>query len=104
MSPEEKLVLTSNYDFNELKTQQFPNVIEKQVLLQISKHNHISVAVLLQKLSVVSKAINKPIDKDSLLGIIDKYIEKGIINKHMVNLEKEKSIYNSGMNLRGDVM
>lgn len=104
MSPEEKLVLTSNYDFDKLKTQQFPNVIEKQILLQISKHNQISVAVLLQKLSVVSKAINKPIDKDSLLKIVDKYIEKGVISKHTVKLEKEKLTFNSGVNLRGDVM
>ncbi|MFX0076005.1 MAG: hypothetical protein ACFE96_11220 [Candidatus Hermodarchaeota archaeon] len=104
ISSEEKLVLSSNYDFDNLKNQEFPNVIEKQILLQISKNKEISVAVLLKKLTAVTKAINKSIDQKTLLKIIDKYVEKGIINKNFIKLEKENPNFKIGMNIRGDVI
>ncbi|MFX1572204.1 MAG: hypothetical protein ACFFB0_05610 [Promethearchaeota archaeon] len=102
---EEKLIVSSNYDFNYLKKQQFPNVIEKQILLQISKFNEISIGVLLQKLSVLSKALNRTIDQDSLLKIVDKYVEKGLINKYFMKFGKKKSDLNDlKINLRSDII
>lgn len=104
MSSEEKLILSSNYDLDYIKEQQFPNVLEKQIILQIAKFNRISVAVLLQKLSGLEKALNRKIDQDSLLKIIDKYVERGIISKEKIRYEKEKSNFNDlNINLRGDI-
>ncbi|MFX1498615.1 MAG: hypothetical protein ACFFBH_13910 [Promethearchaeota archaeon] len=104
MSSEEKLILSSNYDLDYIKEQQFPNVLEKQIILQIAKFNRISVAVLLQKLSGLEKALNRKIDQDSLLKITDKYVERGIISKEKIRYEKEKSNFNDlNINLRGDI-
>lgn len=104
MSSEEKLILSSNYDLDYIKEQQFPNVLEKQIILQIAKFNRISVAVLLQKLSGLEKALNRKIDQDSLLKITDKYVERGIISKEKIRYEKEKSNFNDlKINLRGDI-
>ncbi|MFW9882436.1 MAG: hypothetical protein ACFFG0_55955 [Candidatus Thorarchaeota archaeon] len=105
MTLEEKFILSSNYDFNYLKKQQFPNVIEKQILLQISKYNEISIGVLLQKLSILSKALNRTIDQDSLLEIVDKYVKKGLINKDFIKFGKKKSDFNDlKIDLRGDLI
>lgn len=102
---EEKLVLSTNYDFDYLTKETFPNIIEKQILLQISKSNKIDIPTLLQKLSVLSKAINRTIDQDSLLKIVDKYVEKGVINKQVIKIEKKKPKLNDmKTTLRGDVI
>jgi hypothetical protein len=102
---EEKLVLSANYDFDYIAKERFPNIIEKQILLQISKCNKIDIPTLLQKLSVLSKAINRTIDQDSLLKIVDKYVEKGVINKQIIKSEKKKPKLNDmKTTLRGDVI
>ncbi|MFX1279291.1 MAG: hypothetical protein ACFFA3_07730 [Promethearchaeota archaeon] len=102
---EEKLVLSSNYDVEYITKEIFPNVIEKQVILQISKSNKISIPSLLQKLSILNKAINRTIDQESILKIIDKYVEKGMINKQFIKIEKNNHKLNDiKTTLRGDVM
>ena len=105
ITSEEKQVLSCNSDHDTLTKQQFPNVLEKQILLCIAKHEEISIAILLKKLIPLEKALNRTIDREVLLKIVDKYIDKGIINRNLIKFEKEKSNFDElKMNLKGDVM
>lgn len=102
---EEKQVLSCNNDYDTLSKQLFPNVLEKQILLCIAKHGEISIAVLLQKLIPLEKALNRTIDREVLQKVIDNYINKGMINRNLIKFEKEKSNFDElKMNLRGDIM
>lgn len=102
---EAKQVLSCNNDYDTLSKQQFPNVLDKQILLCIAKHREISIAVLLKKLIPLEKALNRTIDQEVLLKIIDNYVNKGILNRNLIKFEKEKSNFDElKMNLRGDVI
>lgn len=91
ISSEEKEVLTSNLDCEALKEQKFPNVIEKQILMNIASHKEISIAILIKNLSHLEKAMNRSIDREMILKIVDKYIEKGLIKKQIVRFEENLS-------------
>ena len=105
MALEEKLVLSSNSNYDSIMNQQLPDVLEKQVLLHIAKYDEISFAVLLKEISFLGKALNRKIDQDILQKIVDKYVEKGMINKQMVRFEKKQNNFNEiETNLRGDVV
>jgi len=105
LSKEEKEVLCCSLDYESVKNQSFPNVLEKQIILQIAKKKEVSIAILMKILAPLEKALNRTIDQKTVLKIIDKYSEKGIINKKVIKFEKEKSNFDE-LNIlqRGDVM
>lgn len=105
IAQEEKEILSCNSDYDTLSKQQFPNVLEKQTILCIAKHEEISIAVLMKKLIPLEKALNRTIDREVLLKIIDNYVSKGILNRNYIKFEKEKSNFDElKMNMRGDVI
>jgi hypothetical protein len=86
---EEKIILTCEYDCDSLKTTIMPNVLEKQIIRNIAKYKEISIAILLDKLSNLEKALNRKIDQETILKITEKYIKKGIIKQQFVKFQKD---------------
>ena len=61
--------------------------------------------MLLNKLSKLEKALNRTINKDKILKIVENYVEKGIIINHSIKSEnKNPSANKLDMDLRGDIM
>jgi hypothetical protein len=105
IAQEEKEIISCNSDYDTLSKQQFPNVLEKQTMLCIAKHGEISIAVLRNKLIPLEKALNRTIDTEVLLKIIDSYVSKGILNKQIIKFEKENANFDKlKINMRGDVI
>lgn len=105
MNLDEKQVFCCSQNYEIIKDQQFPNVLEKQVLIQIAKKKELSLAILMKLLTPLEKALNRTIDQKTVLEIIQKYGEKGIITKKIIKFEKEKSNFDE-LNIiqKGDVM
>ena len=67
----------------------FPNVLDKQILLKISKNQEISLAILINELKDLEKALNRTIDREAVLKIVDRYVAKGTINKQLLEVSKD---------------
>ncbi len=91
ITSEEKIILTCEYHCDELIKKNIPNILEKQMIMNIAKHKEISIAILIKNLSGMEKALNRTIDQDTILKLVDKYIQKGIIQKQIVKFEKDFS-------------
>jgi hypothetical protein len=85
MPLEERMLLASNYNYDNLIKMQLPNVLEKQIILQIAKSNEISFAILLKKIVPLEKALNRTIDHDLVQKIVDKYVGQGLIKKRLIS-------------------
>ena len=89
MAPDEKIILSCGKSCQDILQEKFPNVLDKQILLKISKNQEISLAILLNELKGLEKALNRTIDRDSVLKIVDRYVEKGTINKQLMEASKD---------------
>jgi Ras-related protein Rab-1A len=89
LSHDEKIVFVCQVDCDSINNLNIPNIIEKNIVRNISKFKELSLAVLLDKLEPVGKALNRIIDRELALKILQKYIQKGNIEKHHLNSEKD---------------
>jgi hypothetical protein len=89
MAPDEKIVLSCGRSCEQILQEKFPNVIDKQVLLKISKYREISLAILISELKSLEKALNRIFDRDSVLKIVDRYVQKGFINKQLLEFSED---------------
>jgi GTPase SAR1 family protein len=102
LSEDERIVFISNTDL--LDESKIPNLVEKNLLKFIIKYKEISLAVVLSKMAPLEKALNRTIDRDTILKIAEKYQEKGQIKKQYLKFDKEvDSFENIKMVQRGDV-
>jgi small GTP-binding protein len=102
LSEDERIVFISSFDsFDETK---IPNVIEKNIVKTILKYKEISLAILITKLSPLEKALNRKVDRSTILKIIEKYSQKGQIKKQYLKFDSElESFQNSKMIQKGDI-
>ena len=89
MAPDEKIVLSCGKSCKDMLQEKFPNVLDKQVLLKISKNQEISLAILITELKGLEKALNRTIDRESVLKIVDRYVAKGTINKQLLEARED---------------
>ena len=61
----------------------------KQILLKISKNHEISLAYLIAELKGLEKALNRTIDRESVLKIVDRYVEKGTVKKQALEITED---------------
>jgi hypothetical protein len=100
MAPDEKIILSCGKSCQQMLEEKFPNVLDKQVLLKISKNNEISLSILINELKGLEKALNRTIDRESILKIVDRYVEKGIINKQLLEATEDIQKYAHGEKYR----
>lgn len=78
---DERIMFYCENDCSELNNEKFPNVLDKQLVGIIAKDKEISLAQIIKKAGFLEKALNRKIEKDTVLKILDKYVQKGIISK-----------------------
>ncbi len=97
LQDDEKVILSCGISYEEHMRENFPDVLDKQVLLKIAKNQEISLSILINELKDLEKIMNKIIERGSILKIIDRYVEKGTINKRLLkdreDLEKIAHIH-----------
>ena len=91
LSMDERTIFVCQLECESINKEQIPNILEKQLLKIISKYNEISLAILLNKVKGLEKALNRIIDRDIILKIIEKYIQKGVISKQYLKFDREFS-------------
>jgi small GTP-binding protein len=102
LSEDERIVFISNID--SLDEAKIPNVVEKNIIKSILKHKEISLAVLITKLSPLEKALNRKIDRSTILKVTEKYAQKGQIKKQYLKFDAElESFKNSKTIQKGDM-
>ena len=89
MAPDEKIILSCGKSCEDMLQEKFPNVLDKQILLKISKNQEISLAILINELKSLESALNRTIDRKSILKIVDRYVAKGTINKQLLEVTKD---------------
>ncbi len=89
LSEDEKIIFICKIDCKSFENINIPNVIEKNIINNIAKFKEISLSILLKKLVPVEKAVNRNIDREMVLKIIDKYVKKNQIEKRYIRVEKD---------------
>lgn len=89
LTEEEKIVFICNIDLETIDQSNIPNVLEKKIIRNIAKYKEISLAVLMNKIAPLEKALNRKIDKNTVLKIIDKYIQKDQIKKLFLKFDQD---------------
>ncbi len=89
LSQDEKIVFICKIDCESIEGINIPNVIEKTILMNVAKFKEISLAVLLEKLDSIGKALNRNIDRETVLKIAQKYIQQGHIEKLYLKTKKD---------------
>ncbi|MFX1314805.1 MAG: hypothetical protein ACFE9T_03010 [Promethearchaeota archaeon] len=93
MSSDEKIILICDSGYDLLSKEEIPNVLDKQILMTIAKHGEISLAILIKNLSNLEKALNRKIDRETILGIIERYIKKKVIKKQFLKFHEGISTF-----------
>ena len=94
LSQDEKIVFICKIDCESFEVINIPNIIEKNILNTIAKFREISLAVLLEKLDPIGKALNRIIDRETVLKIVQKYIQQSHIKKLYLKTEKDLETLN----------
>ncbi|NHJ22299.1 MAG: GTP-binding protein [Candidatus Lokiarchaeota archaeon] len=104
LTEDEKIVFICDFDFESLDQSTFPNVLEKNIIKNIADSKEISLAILHSKLIPLEKALNRKIDKDTILKITDKYIKKGKIKRQFLKFDEDlETVNNSNIIQKGDI-
>ena len=104
LSEDEKIIFICKIDCDSVDELKIPNIIERHIIFNIAKNKEISLAVLLKKLIEIEKALNRKIDRDTILKICDKYVQKGqIIRLYLKSKEDFNSLNLSKIFLRGNI-
>lgn len=102
LTEDERIVFISNIEF--IDDSKIPNVLEKNIIKTIIKYKEISLAVLMSKISHLEKALNRTLDRSTILKIVEKYQLKGQIKKQYLKFDAElESFENSKMIQKGDI-
>ncbi|MBN1216941.1 MAG: hypothetical protein JXA99_16080 [Candidatus Lokiarchaeota archaeon] len=88
---DQSLIYLSNIEYKDMLKEDIPDIIDKILLKIISKEKEISLALLIEKSAVFGQALNKNINKKSIINILDKYIEKGLIDKQLLKNDEDLS-------------
>ncbi|MFX1409811.1 MAG: GTP-binding protein [Promethearchaeota archaeon] len=103
ITDDERIIFLSKIEISSINDIEAPNFMEKHIIFNIAKHKEISLAGLLTKLAPLEKGLNRKIDKETILKIIDKYIQKGQILKQFLKMENNiNSLITSKTIQRGD--
>lgn len=68
-----------------------PDLAEKHLIRVISKSQEVSLSKLIRECAILGKALNRNINREDLLNILDKYVEKEIIIQQEIKIEEEES-------------
>lgn len=94
MSEDERIIFISEIDSNSLEKINIPNVLEKNIIINIAKSKEISLALLLKKLAPLKIALNREIDRKIVLKVLEKYIQKRQIIKRYLEFEEDLELFN----------
>lgn len=104
LSEDERTIFVCKLGCDSINMDKIPNFLEKQLLKIISKYNEISLAILIKKVTGFEKALNRIIDREIILKILEKYIHRGIIAKQYLKFDEEfSSIKNSNLIEGGNI-
>ncbi len=104
LSEDEKILFICKIDCVSLEDLKIPDPVERFIIFNISKHKEISLAVLLEKLTPVEKALGRKIEREIVLKIVDKYTQKGqIIQRSLKHKENFNSLDLSKIIQRGNL-
>ena len=82
---DERVYYTSNRSNQEFLEMPIPNLLERQILLTISKkRDYVSIRELKEKMKKVGKALNLIVDDDLIERIVTKYTQNGLISKCVI--------------------
>jgi len=87
LSSDEKMIFISKISCDSIEDCQVPNVIEKNILFNIAKSKEISLSSLMLKMAPMEKALNRKIDKEFILKIVDKFIKDGQVEKLFLDVD-----------------
>ncbi|MFW9882435.1 MAG: GTP-binding protein, partial [Candidatus Thorarchaeota archaeon] len=104
LTEEERIVFICTVDYESVDQSNIPNVLEKNIIKNIARYKEISLAILMSKIAPLEKALNRKIDKNTILKITDKYIQKGQIKKQFLKFDKDLELFeNSNIEQKGDI-
>lgn len=104
LTPDEKTIFCCSAGCDAILRERIPNILNKQILTTISKNKEISLAILLKKLEPLEKALNRKIDRATILKVLKDYLKKGIILQETLKFEDGIKIVESSKELSpGDV-
>ena len=104
LSEDEKTVFSCKIDCSSLEDLKIHNTVEKHTIFNIAKHKEISLAVLIEKLVPVEKALGRKIERDIILKIVDKYVKNEQIEKrYLKSNENLNSLDLSKITQRGNL-
>lgn len=104
LTEDERIVFICTVNCESVDQSNIPNVLEKNIIKNIAKYKEISLAVLMSKIAPLEKALNRKIDKNTILKITDKYIQKGQIKKQFLKFDKDlDSFENSNIIQKEDI-
>lgn len=104
LTPDEKTIFCCSAGCDAILREKIPNILNKQIITMISRHKEISLAILLKKLEPLEKALNRTIDRTTILKVLKDYLEKGIIVQETLKFEDGIKIVETSKELSlGDV-
>ena len=87
LSNDERMIFISRITCDSIEDCKVPNVIEKSILYAIVKSKEISLSSLMLKIAPMEKALNRKIDKEFILKIVDQFVEDGRVEKLFLNVD-----------------
>jgi len=102
LTEEDKTIFMSLVSCDTVDDCKIPNIIEKNIFFNIVKNKEISLSKLLISISPMEKALNRKIDKEQVLTIVDKFIKNGQVEKLYLNFNLEESYKTSSKSIHGE--
>ncbi len=81
---EEKIIYSYNLGPEFIKSQKIPDIREKFIIMFVSKEVEVSLNRILNRLPILEKALNKKVNSEKVIDILDKYVKKGFIKKEII--------------------
>ena len=91
LSNDEKMIFISRISCDSIEDCKVPNVIEKNILFTIAKNREISLSSLMLKMAPMEKALNRKIDKEFILKIVDNFVKDGQVEKIFLNVDTKNN-------------
>jgi hypothetical protein len=89
LTADERIVFLCDSECDEIVKKNIPNVLDKQILNLIHNQKEISLAMIVSKMAPLEKALNRKIDRDLILKLLGKYVDKGYIKRQEVKFEED---------------
>jgi hypothetical protein len=82
---EDRVYYIRNRSHADFLQMDIPNLLEKQILLTISKNeDYISIRELMEKMKKVGKALNLNVNEALIEKVVSKYTKEGLISKYII--------------------